>query len=598
MHPSAPPASSQNTFRRIATVAAIGLCGALAVSGASSPKVKAFNKALGRGINLGNEMEAPSEGSWGPRLDSSDFSIIAARGFSSVRVPIRWDGNGDQFDYTYDRTSRAAPYTVDPRFFARVDSLVDWGRRSHQLLILNDHHHDSLFQNYEREVPRFLSIWKQIAERYKDLPTDSVAFEILNEPNSQVTSDRWNWLLDTTLKIIRASNPTRPVLIGTADWGGPSTLNDLILPQDSNLILTVHDYDPNSFVFQGASSMNPMPPKGVSWGSYWDILTATTLANRIFQFGTQHDIPVHMGEFGTTLVSDTVSRDRWLAAKSRLYENRGFSWAYWDFKEASMGLYSPTKKSWNANMVAALFSTDTTLLILGSPAKPDTNLMVNGQFERDTAWSLMLMDSGKGALRIDSGIASVTVVANPTQIGWAVQLCQVPVTFRRGWSYVFAFSAWSDSATTINTWVGHSEDPYEPTYAYGSGYALTRIPQKLYVNFQIPTKGEDDSLGAVCVDMGTRLTTIHVDSAQLLSYAPPSALAPRSMVGKSMRLKGRQLVSPTLPASRWLVDLRGAKICPLNWRPSAEGWVADLRSAPKNRILFPDHSGASIFLEN
>ena len=49
-------------------------------------------EAMGRGINLGNTMEPPTEGGWnnGP-VQERYFDDYVAAGFSTVRVPVRWD---------------------------------------------------------------------------------------------------------------------------------------------------------------------------------------------------------------------------------------------------------------------------------------------------------------------------------------------------------------------------------------------------------------------------------------------------------------------------------------------------------------------------
>ena len=49
-----------------------------------------INKRIGRGINLGNALEAPKEGDWEIIIKPEYFKIIKTAGFSSVRIPIRW----------------------------------------------------------------------------------------------------------------------------------------------------------------------------------------------------------------------------------------------------------------------------------------------------------------------------------------------------------------------------------------------------------------------------------------------------------------------------------------------------------------------------
>ena len=68
-------------------------------------------KRLGRGVNLGNALEAPREGAWGMELQAEYFALIRRAGFDSVRLPVRWSAHA----------GTRAPYTIDPQFFARVD---------------------------------------------------------------------------------------------------------------------------------------------------------------------------------------------------------------------------------------------------------------------------------------------------------------------------------------------------------------------------------------------------------------------------------------------------------------------------------------------
>ncbi|MEN9307780.1 MAG: hypothetical protein RL173_1712 [Fibrobacterota bacterium] len=558
---------------------------------ASSPAVKLFNQRLGKGLNLGNLLEAPSEGAWGVNLMRTDLDAIAAKKFQHVRAPIRWDGLGDDTDHTFQRALRTPPYTVDPRFFARVDSMVAWTRRNHLMLVLNDHHHDSLFQNFEHEAPRFLAIWDQIAAHFKDLPTDSVAFEILNEPNGQVTAERWNRLVESAIKLVRKTNPDRPVVVGTTDWGGPGGLAALTLPVDSNLILTVHDYDPKGFVYQGASWIEPVMPVGVKWGGYWDLKQAIEGADAIAAYAKERDLPVYIGEFGTTYKSDKVSRGAWAATKARLFEERGFSWAWWSYKEREMGLLR-TATIWDPTFLTALFSTDTSILALGEPPKNDRDLIRNGSFADTTGWKFVQLDRGAGRFRVDSGVAVTKVDSCPLKEGWEVEICQVPLSLKAGNQYQLTFLAWSDSATTIDAWVGHGEDPW-PMYASSGAIALERSPKRFHTVFQV---AEDDSMGEVCINMGVNPVTIRVDSVQLFEYALDVPVrAGSAKPGHAIRRVGTEIVSDGFrPKSEWLVDSRGCRVQRLEWKASARGWIADVAKAPRGRLLFLDREAWKI----
>lgn len=73
------------------------------------------NAKIGRGINLGNALEAPAEGDWGMTLEEEYFVAIKEAGFNSVRIPIRWSTHA----------SETPPYFIEPTFMSRVDWAID-----------------------------------------------------------------------------------------------------------------------------------------------------------------------------------------------------------------------------------------------------------------------------------------------------------------------------------------------------------------------------------------------------------------------------------------------------------------------------------------
>lgn len=222
----------------------------------STPAVIAFNEALGDGINLGNALDAPSEGEWGPALESDWFDLVAEAGFDSVRVPIRWSAHA----------AGEPPYEIEDAFFERVDWALSQAARAGLRVVINTHHYDALMADPTAERARFLALWEQIAARYADAPA-TVAFELLNEPEGVFNDDPplWNALLAEALARVRRSNPARAVLVGPVRWQNVFGLDSLELPDDPNLIVSVHYYRPLAFTHQGASFSNPRHPVGVEW---------------------------------------------------------------------------------------------------------------------------------------------------------------------------------------------------------------------------------------------------------------------------------------------------------------------------------------------
>src|SRR5207249_4998810 len=119
--------------------------------------IHAANKKLGRGINLGNALEAPKEGEWGVKLEAEYFQTIKKAGFETVRLPVRWSAHAQA----------EAPYTIDPKFAGRVDWAIDQALANKLNIIVNVHHYGEVDADPDRHLPRLAGLWEQIAARCK-----------------------------------------------------------------------------------------------------------------------------------------------------------------------------------------------------------------------------------------------------------------------------------------------------------------------------------------------------------------------------------------------------------------------------------------------
>jgi aryl-phospho-beta-D-glucosidase BglC (GH1 family) len=314
----------------------------------ADPFFKQLKPAFGRGVNLGNALEAPKEGDWGVVLKEEYFKKIAAAGFNSVRIPVRWSAHADE----------APPYRIDPKFFERVDWAIDQALKNHLIPVVNMHHYMELFAEPDKHSERFLALWQQIAEHYKDYPPE-LALELLNEPNDKLTADKWNKLLDEAVKVVRRSNPTREIVIGPVGWNGIGDLPTLVLPEgDRHLIVTVHYYSPFQFTHQGAEWAGAEAQKWL--GNKWTGAKAEQQAvlldlDKAITWAVEHQRPLYLGEFGAYSKADMESRARWTAfvADEALKLKMGF--AYWEFC-SGFGVYNPQKNQWIEPLKQALLA--------------------------------------------------------------------------------------------------------------------------------------------------------------------------------------------------------------------------------------------------
>lgn len=334
--------------------------------------------ALRRGINLGNALDAPREGEWGVVLDPSDFMSVKRAGFDHVRLPVRFSGHA----------AASSPYAIDADFFSRVDWAIDQALSNGLAIIVDFHHYAELMDAPDEHRPRFIGMWKQIAERYRGRP-DAVAFELLNEPNGKLTADKWNDILAETLHVVRASNPARTIVVEGVFWASAHNLRfTLNVPADDpDLVGSFHMYQPILFTHQGASFMPvdyqtqgvlfPGPPpqpiapaaNAVDWVRHWfkrynelpadkNPSGAATINEELDLaqgFAERTHLPVYLGEFGAIDKADPKSREAWTRTTRAEAERRGFGWAYWD-DGGSFKAYDRASRTWVPYLKAALLN--------------------------------------------------------------------------------------------------------------------------------------------------------------------------------------------------------------------------------------------------
>ena len=305
----------------------------------------AVNRKLGRGINLGNALEAPNEGEWGVRLKAEYFKAIKDAGFDTVRLPVRWSAHA----------GADAPYTIDPTFAARVDWAIEQALANKLNIIVNVHHYGETDSDPEKHLPRLAGLWEQIAARYRERPA-GVVFELLNEPHDKLTAAKWNAAVPKLLAVVRKTNASRPVIVGGTQWNSIGGLDKLELPaEDRNLIVTVHYYDPFEFTHQGAPWVKGADKwKDRKWaGTDAEKAAITKALERAAAWGKAHDRPIFLGEFGAFGAADMESRARWTRFVARVAERLGLSWAYWEFC-SGFGAYDPKTDAWREPLKAAL----------------------------------------------------------------------------------------------------------------------------------------------------------------------------------------------------------------------------------------------------
>src|SRR6476620_5169368 len=138
---------------------------------------------------------------------------LAGLGFDHISIPV------DEMQMCQEDGEQ------DKEGFSLLQQALEWCREYNlkavvDLHILRSHHFN------EKEKPlwtkpeaqeRFFQCWRDLSKELKNYPVEDVAYELMNEPVADDPED-WNKLVKKLVTIIRQSEPTRKIVIGSNRW--------------------------------------------------------------------------------------------------------------------------------------------------------------------------------------------------------------------------------------------------------------------------------------------------------------------------------------------------------------------------------------------
>lgn len=304
------------------------LDGSLGGSQDSDETAMEFVSNIKLGWNLGNTLDATISGNyssayaaetaWGcPMTTKAMIDLVKEAGFNAVRVPVSWG----------QKTSGAPDYKIEETWLNRVQEVVDYVIDNDMYCFLNIHHDNSEIANgayfypdaehLDGSLAFVSSIWTQVADRFEGY-SNKLVFETLNEPRLTGTNLEWtggdsaaraiiNQLNAAALDAIRTTggnNEKRFVMMpGYAAAPDTAVINDLQLPDDDHLIVSIHGYAPYDFALNTKGTDQWSPADGYAIEQNFMNVKAKFL---------DKDIPVIVGEFGAMNKSNEAIRAEWV----------------------------------------------------------------------------------------------------------------------------------------------------------------------------------------------------------------------------------------------------------------------------------------------
>jgi hypothetical protein len=378
-----------------------------------------------------------------------DMKTIKERGFQSVRIPIDWMAFVDD------------NYLISPAFFLEVDKAIQSALNNKlfpSIDIVNGG--DDPAGNYTN----FLYIWDQVATRYAGW-SDSLMFEILGEPAPNFTIQLYNQFQREALRKIRETNPNRIVVITVAGWSDFSYLAAADIPDDPNLIFTLHNYSTHEITHQ-ASFLGEYSNAwlGTVWsGSMPEYTQMESFAQSVKEFSDAFKIPMNIGEFGCLSNAGVDTKYRWLNTMSRLFDQYNISWSVWDFGfnvdppiESNSSLYFITDNyGWLEPLISGVVDDAT-----GTP-KNNTATLFEHNFESGIApFELSFWNPVQDKVSVTrrNGEAKITVTQSLAN-DWDAHLSCHFDSLQVGHYYSLSVDLWADTFRTVTIGSSYSSIP-------------------------------------------------------------------------------------------------------------------------------------------
>ncbi len=165
-------------------------------------------------------------------------------------------------------------------------------------------------------------LWRRIARRYADKPPWAVSYDFFNEP-AYMNRDHWNQIVKELTAVIRSVDKTHLIVWESADgWAQPSWCLWMEPSGDPNTLYSFHRYGKHW---------------GYAYDEYYPGYKCTQEAKQIdpwleaILFSIRHNVPIHCGEFGISMIQPDADGLAWLDGYLALFERFGIGWNWWNY---------------------------------------------------------------------------------------------------------------------------------------------------------------------------------------------------------------------------------------------------------------------------
>jgi endoglucanase len=294
-------------------------------------KGKDGNEILLRGICFGNQVWGDVEIPSGHH-NEQDYRRVKEMGMNAIRFYMNYKTFEDD----------ASPFVYKQTGWDWIDQNIAWAKKYNIYLILNIHIPQGGFQSQCKgdalwttpsNQDRLVSLWKAIANHYKDEPIIA-GFDLLNEPTPSVSVTRWKNLAQRIIDSVRTVDQNHLIITERAialgcNYGFNDGNNNFQPLKEENLMYTVHMYDPFEFTHQLFDWGSPG-----DGGKYPDESILTVPSDATWAYGQYNNTTLASGTSDWRFIKGKpflIDNDSVIIARPVFYAHRlGSGIAYYD----------------------------------------------------------------------------------------------------------------------------------------------------------------------------------------------------------------------------------------------------------------------------
>jgi endoglucanase len=294
-------------------------------------------------------------------FQEKDVMQIKELGFDHLRLPIdeeqMWEANGTRHEEAFKLMTNCLDWCAIHQLKVIID-----------LHILRSHHFNASVKPLwtdPKEQEKFNRLWMELSGALKKYPVSDVAYELMNEAVAD-DPEQWNNLIAKAFETIRRVDPQRMIVIGSNMWQSAKTFDVLKVPNDKNIILSFHFYEPFFLTHYHASWTNlkdyagPVhyPGELISKaefdslapdqqiiakefvGKVWKMEDLEEFMKLPIKKGKELGLQVYCGEYGVIDGAPVEDKIRWYNDMITIFNKNNIASANWNYKSGAFGLVS------------------------------------------------------------------------------------------------------------------------------------------------------------------------------------------------------------------------------------------------------------------